>query len=121
MTEEEIRLQEAIDHQAHWRRWGCCLSDLEEIRFAVRAWGTVREDYSEYGTAWDYFTHEQARSRIYRWGEDGILGICDNHQRLCFAIALWNGKDPILKVRKSISKIVTEFYLVGKSQRYRRK
>jgi hypothetical protein len=91
MTEEEKRLQEAINHQAHWRRWGSYLSE--------RQWGTVREDYSPYGTAWDYFTHDQARSRTYRWGEDGIFGISDNHQRLCFAIALWNGEDPILKER----------------------
>jgi hypothetical protein len=91
MTEEEKRLNEAINHQAHWRKWGCYLSD--------RAWGTVREDYSENGTAWDYFTHDQARSRTYRWGEDGIFGISDNHQRLCLAIALWNEKDPILKER----------------------
>jgi hypothetical protein len=91
MTEEETRLQEAIAHQAHWRRWGSYLSD--------RAWGTVREDYSADGTAWDYFTHDQARSRAYRWGEDGLLGISDNHQRLCLAIALWNGEDPILKER----------------------
>jgi hypothetical protein len=91
MTREEERLQEAITHQAHWRRWGPYLSE--------RQWGTVREDYSLYGTAWDYFTHDQARSRAYRWGEDGIFGISDNHQRLCFAIALWNGEDPILKER----------------------
>jgi Glycosyl hydrolase family 63 C-terminal domain len=91
MTQEEKRLQEALTHQAHWRRWGPYLSD--------RAWGTVREDYSPYGTAWDYFSHDQARSRAYRWGEDGIFGISDNHQRLCFAIALWNGEDPILKER----------------------
>jgi Glycosyl hydrolase family 63 C-terminal domain len=91
MTEEETRLQEAISHQAHWRRWGSYLSD--------HAWGTIREDYSADGTAWDYFTHDQARSRAYRWGEDGLLGICDNHQRLCLAIALWNGEDPILKER----------------------
>jgi hypothetical protein len=91
MTEEEKRLQEALTHQKHWRRWGPYLSD--------RAWGTVREDYSPYGTAWDYFTHDQARSRAYRWGEDGIFGISDNHQRLCFAIALWNGEDPIIKER----------------------
>ncbi len=91
MTQEEKRLQEAIAHQAHWRRWGPYLSD--------RAWGTVREDYSPNGEAWDYFTHDQARSRAYRWGEDGIFGICDNHQRLCLAIALWNGEDPILKER----------------------
>ncbi|WP_373528572.1 glucosidase [Nostoc sp.] len=90
-TAEEIRLQEAFHHKAHWRRWGPYLSD--------RQWGTVREDYSPNGTAWDYFTHDQARSRAYRWGEDGILGISDNHQRLCFAIALWNGEDSILKER----------------------
>jgi hypothetical protein len=91
MTQEEKRLQEAIAHQAHWRRWGPYLSD--------RAWGTVREDYSPNGEAWDYFSHDQARSKAYRWGEDGIFGICDNHQRLCLAIALWNGEDPILKER----------------------
>jgi hypothetical protein len=91
MTQEEKRLQEAIAHQAHWRRWGPYLSD--------RAWGTVREDYSANGEAWDYFTHDQARSKAYRWGEDGIFGISDNHQRLCLAIALWNGEDPILKER----------------------
>lgn len=90
-TQEEIRLEQARSHQAHWRRWGPYLSD--------RQWGTVREDYSPQGTAWDYFTHDQARSRAYRWGEDGLLGISDNHQRLCFAIALWNGQDPILKER----------------------
>ncbi|MEH2293610.1 MGH1-like glycoside hydrolase domain-containing protein [Nostoc sp.] len=91
LTQEEIRLAEALSHKAHWRRWGTYLSDRE--------WGTVREDYSPNGTAWDYFTHDQARSRAYRWGEDGIAGICDNHQRLCFAIALWNGEDSILKER----------------------
>jgi hypothetical protein len=90
-TQEEIRLQEVQTHQAHWRRWGPYLSD--------RQWGTVREDYSPYGAAWDYFTHDQARSRAYRWGEDGLLGISDNHQRLCLGIALWNGEDPILKER----------------------
>ncbi len=90
-TAEERRLEEALTHKAHWRRWGPYLSD--------RQWGTVREDYSPNGSAWDYFTHEQARSRTYRWGEDGIAGISDNHQRLCFAIALWNGEDPILKER----------------------
>jgi hypothetical protein len=91
MTQEEQRLEEARNRKAHWRRWGPYLSE--------RQWGTVREDYSPYGTAWDYFTHDQARSRAYRWGEDGIAGISDNHQRLCFAIALWNGNDPILKER----------------------
>jgi hypothetical protein len=89
--QEAIRLEEAREHKAHWRRWGPYLSD--------RQWGTVREDYSAYGSAWDYFTHDQARSRAYRWGEDGLLGISDNHQRLCFAIALWNGEDAILKER----------------------
>ncbi|MBD2328664.1 glucosidase [Alkalinema sp. FACHB-956] len=90
-TQEELRLEEARSHTAHWRRWGPYLSD--------RQWGTVREDYSPYGSAWDYFSHDQARSRAYRWGEDGLLGISDNHQRLCFAIALWNGEDAILKER----------------------
>ncbi len=74
-----------------WRRWGPYLSE--------RAWGTVREDYSPYGTAWDYFPHDYARSRAYRWNEDGLAGICDHYQRLCFALALWNGHDPILKER----------------------
>ena len=91
LTAESKRLQEALTHQVHWRRWGPYLSD--------RQWGTVREDYSPDGQAWDYFSHDQARSRAYRWGEDGLLGISDNHQRLCFAIALWNGADPILKER----------------------
>jgi hypothetical protein len=91
MTPEEKRIEEDRSRQAHWRRWGPYLSE--------RQWGTVREDYSPFGTAWDYFTHDQARSRAYRWGEDGIAGISDNHQRLCFAIALWNGNDPILKER----------------------
>src|SRR5262249_51766823 len=79
------------ERHAHWRRWGPYLAD--------RQWGTVREDYSPDGAPWDYFPHDHARSRVYRWGEDGILGISDNHQRLCFAIALWNGRDPILKER----------------------
>ncbi len=74
-----------------WRRWGPYLSE--------RQWGTVREDYSDNGDAWSYFTHDQARSRAYKWGEDGIAGFCDDHQRLCFAIAVWNGVDPILKER----------------------
>lgn len=91
MTQEETRLAETRDRQVHWRRWGPYLSE--------RQWGTVREDYSATGAAWDYFPHDQARSRAYRWGEDGIAGISDNHQRLCFAIALWNGQDPILKER----------------------
>lgn len=91
MTAEAKRLQENYQRTAHWKRWGPYLSD--------RQWGTVREDYSPHGTAWDYFPHDQARSRAYRWGEDGIAGISDNHQRLCFAISLWNGEDPILKER----------------------
>jgi hypothetical protein len=74
-----------------WKHWGPYLSE--------RQWGTVREDYSDNGDAWNYFTHDQARSRAYRWGEDGLGGICDHHQVLCFALALWNGKDPILKER----------------------
>jgi len=91
MTQEAWRLKEAEDRTAHWRRWGPYLSE--------RQWGTVREDYSSTGTAWDFFPHEHARSRAYRWGEDGLAGICDNHQRLCFALALWNGRDSILKER----------------------
>ncbi len=90
-TQEEIRLAEAKNKEVHWRRWGPYLSD--------RQWGTVREDYSTHGEAWDYFSHDHARSRAYRWGEDGLLGISDNHQRLCFAITLWNGEDAILKER----------------------
>ena len=91
MTEEHRRLEEAARRTAHWRRWGPYLSE--------RQWGTVREDYSPGGTAWEYFPHDQARSRTYRWGEDGLAGISDNHQRLCFAVALWNGRDSILKER----------------------
>jgi len=91
MTQEELRLQAARERTAHWKRWGPYLSE--------RQWGTVREDYSPHGTAWDYFPHDHARSRAYRWGEDGLAGISDNHQRLCFAVALWNGQDPILKER----------------------
>jgi hypothetical protein len=91
MTAEERRLAEAEARTAHWRRWGPYLSE--------RQWGTVREDYSSHGTAWDSFPHDHARSRAYRWGEDGLLGISDNHQRVCFALALWNGQDPILKER----------------------
>ena len=90
-TQEEIRLEEHRNSQIAWKKWGCYLSE--------RQWGTVREDYSENGTAWDYFSHDQARSRAYRWGEDGIAGISDEQQQLCFALALWNGKDPILKER----------------------
>jgi mannosylglycerate hydrolase MGH1-like protein len=91
MTAEEKRLDEARAGTAQWRRWGPYLSE--------RQWGTVREDYSENGTAWEYLPHDHARSRAYRWGEDGIAGISDDHQRLCFALTLWNGADPILKER----------------------
>jgi hypothetical protein len=91
VTREEERLRQAEQRTAHWRRWGPYLSE--------RQWGTVREDYSPYGTAWDSFPHDHARSRAYRWGEDGLLGLTDNHGRLCLAFALWNGRDPILKER----------------------
>ncbi len=88
---ESLRLAEDAARAKNWKRWGPYLSE--------RQWGTVREDYSPEGAAWEYFPHEQARSRAYRWGEDGLLGICDRQCRLCFALALWNGKDPILKER----------------------
>ena len=88
---EQLRLDQSDSREKHWKRWGPYLAE--------RAWGTVREDYSADGDAWNYFTHDQARSRAYRWTEDGILGISDNHQYLCFALAFWNGKDTILKER----------------------
>jgi Glycosyl hydrolase family 63 C-terminal domain len=91
MTAEQARLAEVRDKRIPWKQWGPYLSE--------RAWGTVREDYSQEGTAWDYFPHDHARSRAYRWSEDGIGGICDRHQMLCFAVSLWNGRDPILKER----------------------
>src|SRR5579883_627658 len=91
LTTEDHRLEEARQRQKNWKRWGPYLSD--------RQWGTVREDYSAGGSSWEYFTFEQARSRAYRWGEDGLLGICDRECRLCFALALWNGRDVILKER----------------------
>lgn len=91
LTREEIRLQEDRERKAYWRRWGCYLSN--------RQWGTVREDYSADGSAWDYFSFEQSHYRAYRWGEDGIAGLADNHQRICFAVALWNERDPFLKER----------------------
>ena len=86
MNKEQQRLE-----NAGWKKWGPYLSE--------RQWGTVREDYSEHGEAWDYFPHDHARSRVYRWGEDGIAGISDDLQRICFAVTLWNGKDAILKER----------------------
>ncbi len=91
MNAEQQRLEDANTKDVAWKRWGPYLSE--------RAWGTVREDYSPGGTAWEYFPHDHARSRAYRWNEDGLCGICDHHQRICFAIALWNGRDPILKER----------------------
>jgi hypothetical protein len=91
MSAERDRLQETPRGRAPWRRWGPYLSE--------RAWGTVREDYSAGGEAWDFFPHDHARSRAYRWNEDGLAGICDDRQTLCFALAFWNGRDPILKER----------------------
>jgi hypothetical protein len=88
---ERERLAAADRGEAPWRRWGPYLAE--------RQWGTVREDYSPYGSAWDYLPHDHARSRAYRWGEDGLAGLCDDQQRLCLALALWNGRDPILKER----------------------
>jgi len=90
-TTEDERLEETRTRKKYWKRWGPYLSE--------RQWGTVREDYSPYGTAWEYFPHDHARSRAYRWGEDGIGGICDRHQMICFGLAMWNGRDPILKER----------------------
>ena len=91
MNTEQIRLQESRAKKMPWKKWGPYLSE--------RQWGTVREDYSENGDAWNYFPHDHARSRAYRWGEDGIAGISDDKQLLCFALSMWNGRDPILKER----------------------
>src|SRR6202008_4468464 len=91
MNEESQRLKEDESRKKNWKRWGPYLSE--------RQWSTVREDYSEQGDTWSYFPHDHARSRAYRWGEDGLLGITDRECRLCFALALWNGQDPILKER----------------------
>ncbi len=91
MTAEHRRLEAARMRTAHWKRWGPYVSD--------RAWGTVREDYSPDGTAWEYLPHDHARSRAYRWNEDGLAAICDRHQEICLGVALWNGRDPILKER----------------------
>src|SRR3982751_2968810 len=90
-TPEHTRLEEARSGRAPWKSWGPYLSE--------RQWGTVREDYSPGGDAWNYLTHDQARSRAYRWGEDGIAGFSDDQQSLCLAVAMWNGRDPILKER----------------------
>src|SRR6201988_2872120 len=91
MTNEEIRLAESRTRKKHWKRWGPYLSE--------RAWGTVREDYSPQGNAWEYLPHDHARSHAYRWNEDGLAGISDRHELICFALALWNERDPILKER----------------------
>jgi hypothetical protein len=90
-TVKQERLQATFKRGEGWKKWGPYLSE--------RQWGTVREDYSEHGNAWEYFPHDHARSRAYRWGEDGIAGISDSHQRLCLSLALWNTRDPILKER----------------------
>jgi len=91
MTKEHLRLEAARNNNVPWKGWGPYLSE--------RQWGTVREDYSHDGNAWDYFSHDQALARAYRWGEDGLAGFSDDKQRLCFALALWNGKAPIIKER----------------------
>src|ERR1043166_5503083 len=91
LSPEVRRLEEDTRRVRNWKRWGPYLAE--------RQWGTVREDYSPGGTCWDYFPHDHARSRTYRWGEDGLLGVCDREGRLCFALALWNGRDPIFKER----------------------
>ena len=88
---EARRLEDSASRTQHWKRWGPYLSE--------RAWGTVREDYSPHGTAWEHLSHDHARSKAYRWNEDGLGGISDRHQFICFALALWNGRDPILKER----------------------
>src|SRR5215469_1099873 len=90
-TAEHKRLEESRHRKSHWKRWGPYVAE--------RAWGTVREDYSANGDAWNFVNHDAARSKAYRWNEEGIAGICDRHQRICFALALWNEKDPILKER----------------------
>src|SRR3954452_19013985 len=91
VTAEQQRLDDEEARTKHWKRWGPYLAE--------RAWGLVREDYSPDGAAWDYVPHDHARSRAYRWGEDGLAGVSDDEQRLCLALALWNGRDPILKER----------------------
>src|SRR5512142_2776721 len=101
MNAEQKRLEEAQRRTAHWQRWGPYVSE--------RAWGTVREDYSAGGDAWGYLPHDHARSKAYRWNEDGIAGVCDRHQYICFALAMWNEKDPILKERNH-GEDVKEYY-----------
>src|SRR5215475_14314768 len=118
-TAEEERLAEDAARVRNWKRWGPYLSE--------RQWATVREDYSPYGNCWDYFPHDHARSRAYRWGKDGLLGITDRQCRLCFALALWNGQDAILKERlfgltgpegERFSQIAPQFHLMGEPQGY---
>src|SRR6516164_1624566 len=92
LSAEKERLANNTAGVENWRRWGPYLSE--------RQWGTVREDYSRGGAAWEYFPHDHARSRAYRWGEDGIAGISDEHQHICLSLAVWNGRDPILKERR---------------------
>src|SRR5947209_19136956 len=89
MTAEELRLKQSQERVAHWKRWGPYLSE--------RAWGTVREDYSPYGNAWEYLPHDHARSRAYRWNQNGLAGICDRRQMISFALIVWKEHDPILK------------------------
>src|SRR4051794_13686239 len=91
MNAEQKRLEEDRTRKAYWKRWGPYVSE--------RAWGTVREDYSATGEAWEFFPHDHARSRAYRWNEDGLAGVCDRHQMICLGLSLWNGNDPILKER----------------------
>jgi len=91
VNREKLRIKQHYRGEANWLKWGPYLSE--------RQWGTIREDYSHDGDAWNYLPHDHSRSRAYRWGEDGIMGISDQNQNLCFALALWNGKDPILKER----------------------
>jgi hypothetical protein len=91
MNHEKERVKESLLNKINWKKWGPYLSE--------RQWGTVREDYSAGGSAWESVTHDMARSKAYRWGEEGIAGICDDQQLLCLSIALWNGKDPIIKER----------------------
>jgi hypothetical protein len=91
ITSNNMNAEQARLKDSSWKKWGPYVSD--------RQWGTVREDYSENGDAWNYITHDMARSKTYRWGEEGIGGICDNEQLLCFAVALWNKKDPVIKER----------------------
>jgi hypothetical protein len=106
LTAEQQRLDDTRLEKFAWKKWGPYLSE--------RQWGTVREDYSEGGDAWNYFTHDHARSRAYRWGEDGIAGISDDKQRLCFALALWNGKDPLLVIAIALPFAIVDTFETGR-------